>query len=57
VGRLFSKDARAYRYLPESVKAFPEGNAFVAILEKNGFKQVKWQPLTLGICAFYSMEK
>jgi demethylmenaquinone methyltransferase/2-methoxy-6-polyprenyl-1,4-benzoquinol methylase len=54
---LFSKDARAYSYLPESVKAFPEGNAFVAILEKNGFKQVKWQPLTLGICAFYSMEK
>jgi demethylmenaquinone methyltransferase/2-methoxy-6-polyprenyl-1,4-benzoquinol methylase len=57
VGRLFSKDARAYSYLPESVKAFPEGKAFVAILEKNGFKQVKWQPLTLGICAFYSMEK
>jgi demethylmenaquinone methyltransferase/2-methoxy-6-polyprenyl-1,4-benzoquinol methylase len=57
VERLFSKDARAYSYLPESVKAFPEGKAFVAILEKNGFKQVKWQPLTLGICAFYSMEK
>lgn len=57
IGKLFSKDARAYSYLPESVKAFPEGKTFVAILEKTGFKQVKWQPLTLGTCAFYSMEK
>ena len=57
IGRLFSKDARAYSYLPESVKAFPEGFAFVKILENIGFRNVKWQPLTFGACAFYSMEK
>jgi demethylmenaquinone methyltransferase/2-methoxy-6-polyprenyl-1,4-benzoquinol methylase len=57
IGRLFSKDARAYSYLPESVRAFPEGFEFVKILENIGFVNIKWQPLTFGACAFYSMEK
>ena len=57
IGRAFSKDARAYSYLPESVKVFPEGLEFVKILENIGFKNVKWQPLTFGACAFYTMEK
>lgn len=57
IGRLFSKDARAYSYLPESVRAFPEGFEFVKILEHIGFRNIKWQPLTFGACAFYSMEK
>ncbi|MFN8321133.1 MAG: bifunctional demethylmenaquinone methyltransferase/2-methoxy-6-polyprenyl-1,4-benzoquinol methylase UbiE [Chitinophagales bacterium] len=57
IGKLFSKDARAYNYLPESVKVFPEGLEFVKILENIGFKKVKWQPLTFGACAFYTMEK
>ena len=57
IGRLFSKDARAYSYLPESVRAFPEGFEFIKILENIGFRNIKWQPLTFGACAFYSMEK
>lgn len=57
IGRLFSKDVRAYTYLPESVKAFPQGFEFTRILENIGFRNVKWQPLTFGTCAFYSMEK
>lgn len=57
IGRLFSKDARAYSYLPESVRAFPQGFDFVKILENIGFRNIKWQPLTFGACAFYSMEK
>ena len=57
VGRLFSSDVRAYTYLPESVNAFPEGEDFVAILNKVGFRQVGYQPLTFGICAFYTCEK
>ena len=57
IGKLFSKDARAYSYLPESVKVFPEGLEFVRILENIGFKNVQWQPLTFGACAFYTMEK
>lgn len=57
VGRLFSKDHRAYTYLPESVEAFPKGVAFENILKKVGFKNAKYQALTLGICAMYICEK
>lgn len=57
IGRLFSKDHRAYTYLPESVEAFPKGQDFVAILKKVGFSHAKFKPLTLGICAMYTCEK
>jgi demethylmenaquinone methyltransferase/2-methoxy-6-polyprenyl-1,4-benzoquinol methylase len=57
VGRLFSKDIRAYTYLPESVSVFPEGSDFVAILNKVGFRSAEYRPLTFGICAFYTCEK
>ncbi len=57
VGKMFSKDVRAYNYLPESVVAFPQGTDFVAILNKIGFKKAQWQPLTLGTCALYTCEK
>lgn len=56
-GRMISKDARAYEYLPESVQAFPEGKNFIGILEKTGFKSCKDQPLTFGICSLYTAEK
>lgn len=57
IGRLLSKDARAYSYLPESVLVFPEGLEFVKILENIGFTKVEWQPITFGACALYKMEK
>lgn len=34
LGKLVSKDNRAYTYLPESVREFPDGDNFVRILEK-----------------------
>lgn len=54
IGKVFSKDQRAYTYLPESVEAFPEGAAFVEILEKQGFKSIKCTGLTFGISSIYS---
>ncbi len=57
IGGVFSRDSRAYSYLPESVKAFPQGFELVKILEDIGFRNVKWQPLTFGVCGFYMMEK
>jgi demethylmenaquinone methyltransferase/2-methoxy-6-polyprenyl-1,4-benzoquinol methylase len=53
-GKLISKDQAAYTYLPESVQAFPDGKAFLAILEKVGFKDTQWQSLTFGICSIYT---
>ncbi|TCD03894.1 bifunctional demethylmenaquinone methyltransferase/2-methoxy-6-polyprenyl-1,4-benzoquinol methylase UbiE [Pedobacter psychroterrae] len=54
LGRLFSKDARAYSYLPESVAAFPDGEAFTRLLDKVGFKSTKERRLTFGISAIYT---
>ncbi|MEZ4948799.1 MAG: bifunctional demethylmenaquinone methyltransferase/2-methoxy-6-polyprenyl-1,4-benzoquinol methylase UbiE [Saprospiraceae bacterium] len=57
VGRITSKDPKAYSYLYESVQAFPDGERFEKILEKIGFKCTHTTALTLGICSIYYAEK
>lgn len=57
LGRLISKDPRAYTYLPESVNAFPYGKQFTQIMERLGYKNVKAVPLTFGIASIYVGEK
>jgi demethylmenaquinone methyltransferase/2-methoxy-6-polyprenyl-1,4-benzoquinol methylase len=57
VGRLLSKDPRAYSYLTESVKAFPNNEGFTKIMDACGYKQTSFQPLSLGIAAIYSGSK
>jgi demethylmenaquinone methyltransferase / 2-methoxy-6-polyprenyl-1,4-benzoquinol methylase len=57
IGRLTSRDMRAYTYLYESVQAFPEGDAFTAILSKIGYKDARCVRLTLGICSIYIASK
>lgn len=57
IGRITSKDPRAYTYLYESVQAFPDGNKFTQILEGINFKSSKCKPLTLGICSLYTATK
>lgn len=57
VGRMFSKDSRAYSYLPESVNAFPDGNDFLSLMGKTGFCESSWQPLTFGIASIYTGKK
>jgi demethylmenaquinone methyltransferase/2-methoxy-6-polyprenyl-1,4-benzoquinol methylase len=52
-GKLFSGDNAAYTYLPESVKAFPEGEDFKNILLKLGYQSVKDHRLTFGVCSIY----
>ena len=53
IGKLTSKDNRAYTYLYESVQAFPDGDNFLTVLNKIGFKDTQCKPLTLGICSIY----
>ena len=53
LGGLFSKNKDAYQYLHHSVKAFPEGETFLHILDKTGFKETVLKRLTLGICTIY----
>lgn len=54
VGKLVSKDARAYTYLPESVQAFPQGEDFMNIMKELGYKDVKQKRLTGGIATIYT---
>jgi len=56
-GKLFSKDNRAYTYLPESVAAFPDGEDFTILMEKIGFKSTKHRILTFGISSIYTGTK
>lgn len=57
IGKLVSKDNAAYTYLPESVKAFPDGSDFLKIYNEAGFKNTKCIPLTFGICSIYIGQK
>jgi len=57
IGRLTSRDLRAYTYLFESVQVFPEGNQFTAILTKTGYLNPLCERLTLGICSIYTATK
>jgi demethylmenaquinone methyltransferase / 2-methoxy-6-polyprenyl-1,4-benzoquinol methylase len=57
IGRLTSRDIRAYTYLFESVQVFPEGDDFLSILTNTGFHQAQCKRLTLGICSIYYATK
>jgi demethylmenaquinone methyltransferase / 2-methoxy-6-polyprenyl-1,4-benzoquinol methylase len=57
IGRLTSRDMRAYTYLFESVQSFPEGDNFLQILIKTGYQNPQCERLTLGICSIYTAVK
>ncbi|RNC64321.1 bifunctional demethylmenaquinone methyltransferase/2-methoxy-6-polyprenyl-1,4-benzoquinol methylase UbiE [Proteiniphilum sp. X52] len=54
---IFSTEQRAYRYLPESIAAFPQGREMMWILKKNGFTNIRLRRYTLGIVTLYMAEK
>ena len=57
IGRWISRDQAAYRYLPESVKAFPDGKDFLNVLSGLGYKNPQCDPLTFGISSLYQGSK
>lgn len=57
VGRLVSKDARAYTYLPESVGEFPYGERFLQVLSEAGFTDCTARRLMGGIATIYTATK
>jgi demethylmenaquinone methyltransferase / 2-methoxy-6-polyprenyl-1,4-benzoquinol methylase len=57
IGQLVSKDKSAYTYLPESVQAFPDGEAFENILKNIGFKSTTCKALTFGVSSIYTARK
>ena len=53
IGKLFSKNRNAYKYLDESIQKFPEGKNFTQILDNLGYSNTYCKPLSLGICSIY----
>jgi demethylmenaquinone methyltransferase/2-methoxy-6-polyprenyl-1,4-benzoquinol methylase len=54
IGRVFSKNRKAYSYLPESVMQFPDNEQFIDLMIKAGFSGVKQKKLTLGVASIYT---
>lgn len=57
LGKLFSKNQTAYSYLDESIRKFPEGQAFADVLHKLEYRNLIVKPLSLGICSIYCGDK
>ncbi|HSQ76832.1 MAG TPA: bifunctional demethylmenaquinone methyltransferase/2-methoxy-6-polyprenyl-1,4-benzoquinol methylase UbiE [Bacteroidota bacterium] len=57
LGRMVSKDRRAYTYLPDTVMKFPQGEEFLAILKDAGIRSPRQHRLTFGIATIYIGEK
>ena len=56
-GKLFSRDGNAYRYLPESVSRFPEGDDFIDLMKEAGFTDLSRRSLTGGVATIYTGNK
>ena len=54
IGKLVSSHDSAYTYLPDSVKAFPDGMHFTKNMEETGYTEIKTRKLTLGIASIYT---
>jgi demethylmenaquinone methyltransferase / 2-methoxy-6-polyprenyl-1,4-benzoquinol methylase len=54
LGRMVAGDAESYRYLVESIRRFPNPEAFTAMLRTAGFARVSFQKMTGGIVALHS---
>jgi len=57
IGKLISKDSRAYTYLPDSVSVFPYGEEMKNILLDAGFSAVEYKKLSFGVAAIYKATK
>jgi demethylmenaquinone methyltransferase / 2-methoxy-6-polyprenyl-1,4-benzoquinol methylase len=57
IGKIISSHSDAYRYLPESVAAFPSGSDFLHILTELELINCNQQTLSFGIASIYSCQK
>jgi demethylmenaquinone methyltransferase / 2-methoxy-6-polyprenyl-1,4-benzoquinol methylase len=57
IGKLFSRDKRAYSYLSESANAFPFGQKLCDIFKKVGFQKANFYKQTMGVATIYQVFK
>jgi demethylmenaquinone methyltransferase/2-methoxy-6-polyprenyl-1,4-benzoquinol methylase len=54
MGAMIAKDRDSYQYLVESIRKFPDQEAFAAKIRDAGFEQVKYRNFSMGIAAIHS---
>lgn len=57
VARLVSSDPASYRYLAESILAWPDRAALARIIAQAGWAAVRWQALSGGMVAVHQAER
>ena len=57
LGSLKSGEKSAYRYLPESIAAVPQGDDMLQLMRNAGLKNATYKRLTLGVCTIYTAVK
>ncbi|MBR5674554.1 MAG: bifunctional demethylmenaquinone methyltransferase/2-methoxy-6-polyprenyl-1,4-benzoquinol methylase UbiE [Muribaculaceae bacterium] len=57
VGSLKSGDKSAYRYLPQSIAAVPQGDEMLQLMRNAGLHDTAFKRLTLGTCTIYTAIK
>jgi demethylmenaquinone methyltransferase / 2-methoxy-6-polyprenyl-1,4-benzoquinol methylase len=53
VARTLSRNAAAYAYLAESIKAWPGGQQLAGLIQETGWSAVRWRGLTMGVVAVH----
>ena len=52
-----SGDKSAYRYLPQSIAAVPQGDDMLQLMRNAGLREATFKRLTLGVCTIYTAVK
>lgn len=54
LGQAVTGDRESYQYLVESIRKFPDQDAFARMIEDAGFDQVRYRNLTQGVACLHS---
>ncbi len=54
MGKLIANDSESYQYLVESIRKFPNQDAFAGMIRNAGFEQVNYRNMTFGVAALHS---
>lgn len=57
IGKLISRDTKAYSYLPETMDAVPQAQRMQDIITAAGFSNAQYKRLVFGMCILYTAEK
>ena len=57
IGSMKSGEKSAYRYLPQSIAAVPQGDDMLQLMRDAGLHDTTFKRLTLGVCTIYTATK